>query len=136
MNDQNNPQLPFTKRMFVTLQVEEAAITGVAIYFLTRHSLGLSIWVWIPLFFSPDISTLGYLAGNRAGAFTYNLFHNRAISLLIATAGFLLHQEVMITIGILLFAHSSFDRMLGYGLKHDDAFNNTHLGRMGKNELR
>jgi uncharacterized protein DUF4260 len=31
-----------------------------------------------------------------------------------------------------LFEHSSFDRVLGYGLKHEDAFQNTHLGRIGK----
>jgi hypothetical protein len=31
-----------------------------------------------------------------------------------------------------LFGHSSFDRVLGYGLKHEDAFQNTHLGRIGR----
>ena len=33
----------------------------------------------------------------------------------------------------ILFGHSSFDRVLGYGLKHEDAFQNTHLGRIGRN---
>ncbi len=136
MNDQNKRQLPFTKRMFVILQAEEAAITAVAIYFLSKHSLGLSFWLWIPLFLSPDISMMGYLFNNRVGAFTYNLFHHRALSLLIATAGFLLHQELTITIGILLFAHSSFDRMLGFGLKYNDSFNHTSLGWTGKKEPR
>ncbi|MFN8388163.1 MAG: DUF4260 family protein [Anaerolineales bacterium] len=28
--------------------------------------------------------------------------------------------------------HSSFDRVLGYGLKHEEAFQNTHLGRIGR----
>ena len=32
----------------------------------------------------------------------------------------------------LLFGHSSFDRVMGYGLKHEDAFQNTHLGRIGR----
>lgn len=31
-----------------------------------------------------------------------------------------------------LLGHSSFDRVLGYGLKHEDAFQNTHLGRIGR----
>jgi hypothetical protein len=31
-----------------------------------------------------------------------------------------------------LFCHSSLDRVLGYGLKYPDAFQNTHLGRIGK----
>src|SRR6478736_5109721 len=128
MNDQNKHQLPFPKQMFVALQAEEAAITAIAIYFLTKHSLGLSFWLWIPLFLSPDISMLGYVFNNRMGAFTYNLFHHRGLSLLITAAGFLLHQELTITIGILLFAHSSFDRMLGYGLKYSDDFKHTSLG--------
>ena len=33
-----------------------------------------------------------------------------------------------------LFGHSSFDRIMGYGLKHEDAFQNTHLGKIGKLE--
>ncbi len=36
----------------------------------------------------------------------------------------------------LLFAHSSFDRMLGYGLKYNDSFNHTSLGWTGKKEPR
>lgn len=31
-----------------------------------------------------------------------------------------------------LLGPSSFDRVFGYGLKHEDAFQNTHLGRIGK----
>ncbi|MBI2283378.1 MAG: DUF4260 family protein [Bacteroidetes bacterium] len=34
--------------------------------------------------------------------------------------------------GPLLYAHSSFDRVMGYGLKYRDSFNNKHLGRTGK----
>ena len=33
---------------------------------------------------------------------------------------------------IILFAHISLDRVLGYGLKITDSFSNTHLGLMGK----
>ena len=32
--------------------------------------------------------------------------------------------------GIILFGHSSFDRILGYGLKYTDSFKNTHLGSL------
>ncbi|EHQ26720.1 DUF4260 domain-containing protein [Mucilaginibacter paludis] len=134
MNDQNKPQEPFTKPMALNLKFEEVAITGVAIYFLTRHSLGFSFWVWIPLFLMPDLSMLGYLFNNRVGALTYNLFHHRGLALLLSAAGFLLHQEIMISLGILLFAHSSFDRMFGYGLKYNDSFNHTSLGWTGKNK--
>jgi hypothetical protein len=132
MEDLNKCQLPFTKHMALTLQAEEVGITAVAIYFLSQHSLGFSFWVWIPLFLIPDLSILGYMFNTHVGAFTYNLFHHRSVALLITAAGFLQHQEVMIALGMLLFAHSSFDRMFGYGLKYNDGFNHTSLGWTGK----
>jgi len=127
----NRPQ-PFTKGMYLTLQTEEIAITAVAIYFLTKNSLGLSFWVWAILFFSPDISMLGYLMGEKTGAFFYNLFHHRGIALAFTAIGFFFQIPVLTSIGLLLFAHSSFDRMLGFGLKYTDSFQHTHLGWGGK----
>jgi hypothetical protein len=35
-------------------------------------------------------------------------------------------------IGGMLFAHSSLDRVMGFGLKFTDSFNHTHLGVAGK----
>lgn len=122
------------KAMDFTIKIEEAAITAVAIYFLSKHNLGLPVWLWVLLFFSPDLSMLGYLVNSRIGAFTYNLFHHRAIALVLAAIGFLMHMDILITGGILLAAHSSFDRMLGYGLKYPDDFKHTSSGWMGKDK--
>lgn len=116
----------------MTLQLEEITLTSVSVYFLSKYNLGLSLWVWIPLFFSPDISMLGYLANSKVGAFTYNIFHHRGVAIALLSLGFLLHIDILITIGILLFAHASFDRILGYGLKYEDSFHHTHLGWIGK----
>ena len=77
---------------------------------------------------------LGYWAGTRVGAFTYNLFHHRAIALALLATGFLIHLDILITVGLLLLAHSSFDRMMGYGLKFPDKFKHTNLGWMGKDK--
>jgi hypothetical protein len=41
------------------------------------------------------------------------------------------NRELMNT-GIVLLGHSSMDRFFGYGLKHFDGFNYTHLGQIGK----
>jgi hypothetical protein len=119
------------KTMGITIKIEEAAITAVAIYFLTKFNLGLPVWLWVLLFFSPDLSMLGYLVNTRVGAFTYNLFHHRGVALALVAAGFMLHLDILITGGILLAAHSSFDRMLGYGLKYPDDFKHTSSGWMG-----
>jgi len=120
------------KAMQFTVQIEEAAITAIAIYFLSTYDLGLPIWLWVLLFFSPDLSMLGYLANSRIGAFTYNLFHHRGVALALLATGFIMHLDILIAGGILLAAHSSFDRMLGYGLKFPDDFKHTSSGWIGK----
>jgi hypothetical protein len=117
------------------LQIEEAAMTCIALFALSFHSLGLSLWIWIFLFFSPDISMLGYLVNNRAGAITYNLLHHKGIAILLAALGYFAKMEVLLSFGILLFAHASFDRILGYGLKYLTDFKDTHLGSLEKESL-
>jgi hypothetical protein len=114
--------------MKITLKLEELAMTAAAIYFLSNHNLGLSFWWWLLIFFSPDISMLGYLLNTRVGAISYNLFHHKGIALVTAAVGYYFHNDMVIATGLLLFAHSSFDRMMGYGLKYPDSFKNTHLG--------
>jgi hypothetical protein len=122
------------KTMDIAIKIEEAALTAVSIYFLSKYNLGLPVWGWVLLFFTPDLSMLGYLISTRIGAFTYNLFHHRGIALALVATGFLLHLDILITGGLLLAAHSSFDRMLGYGLKFSDDFKHTSLGWMGKDK--
>jgi Domain of unknown function (DUF4260) len=114
------------------LQLEEAAMTGIAIYFLGMYNLGLPVWLWMILFFSPDIGMLGYLLNKQIGAVTYNLFHHKGIALAIAMGGYLWGNEIMTALGILLFAHASFDRIWGYGLKYFAGFKSTHLGSLEK----
>jgi hypothetical protein len=115
------------------LKIEELIMALVAIYFLHLHNLGLPTWLWILLFFSPDIGMLGYLVSNKIGAITYNLFHHKGIALLIALIAYFVKIEVIMAVGILLFAHSCFDRIWGYGLKYFSNFKDTHLGNLGIN---
>jgi hypothetical protein len=42
------------------------------------------------------------------------------------------HNNIPELIGVILFSHSSLDRMLGYGLKFEKGFKFTHLGEIGK----
>jgi hypothetical protein len=75
---------------------------------------------------------LGYLGGPRAGAWCYNAVHSwiaPAVLWLAAMAG---DWPFMAQIAIILAAHIAIDRALGYGLKHESGFKDTHLGRIGK----
>ena len=118
--------------MKTILKLEEAAMAATGIYFLTIYNLGLSFWIWFFLFFTPDIGMLGYLINTKVGAFCYNFFHHKGIAIGLAVFGFYLHHNIFTAAGILLFAHASFDRIAGYGLKYADNFKHTHLGSLEK----
>jgi hypothetical protein len=88
-------------------------------------------WYWV-LFLAPDISMIGYVINTRVGAFIYNLFHHKGVALAVYILGISLAFHELQFVGLLLFGHSAFDRLLGYGLKYTDSFQNTHLGLIGK----
>jgi hypothetical protein len=75
---------------------------------------------------------LGYWVNTQIGAFTYNLFHHKGIALMIYAAGLFTVSPLWQFVGLLLFGHSAFDRIFGYGLKYNDNFKNTHLGWLGR----
>lgn len=70
----------------------------------------------------------GYAISKKTGGVIYNIFHHKGIAIAVAIAGFLLERDIMMLTGTLLFAHASFDRIWGYGLKYEDDFRHTHLG--------
>lgn len=99
---------------------------------LLFSGLDYSWWLFALLFFAPDLSMLGYLINPRLGAWTYNLIHHKGLAVTLYALGFLLTVPWLMFAGTLLFAHSSFDRIFGYGLKYEDSFQHTHLGMIGR----
>ena len=75
---------------------------------------------------------LGYLAGPRAGALTYNALHSWTPGIALLGLGLLLGSDTLVLAGAVLVAHVGMDRLLGYGLKYPSAFTDTHLGRIGR----
>ncbi|MBV8325599.1 DUF4260 domain-containing protein [Chryseobacterium sp.] len=116
--------------MKTQLKLEYAAFLLLGIFAFAQT--GLSWWWFIALFLAPDISMLGYTINNKTGAFFYNLFHHFGNAVIIYLAGVVLSLPYLQMIGAILFSHSAFDRILGYGLKYPDSFQNTHLGKIGK----
>jgi hypothetical protein len=117
--------------MKTLLQAEETAQLAIGIMGLYLQPLHFSWWLWVIIFLSPDISMLGYVANEKIGAYIYNLFHHKLTGVMVLFTGYLLHNDIIVFIGILLFAHSCFDRVFGYGLKYTDDFKHTHLGMIG-----
>lgn len=112
------------------IQIEELALTAASIYLIYTLNIGLSWWIYLLLFFSPDVSMMGYLVNEKVGAVSYNLFHHRGIAVLIAALGLYTTNNYLVFAGLLLLAHASFDRIFGFGLKYFTGFKHTHLGVM------
>ena len=111
------------------LKLEEAAIFLLSLYLFSTLDF---TWWWFPtLLLVPDIGMVGYLFNPKFGAFIYNLFHHRMVASVVLFYGLASGNDYVVLAGIILFAHISFDRMMGYGLKFSDSFNHTHLGEIG-----
>jgi len=110
------------------LRTEGAAAATVVILLYGRA--GHSWLMFALLFLVPDLSMLGYLAGARAGALVYNVVHTYTGPL--ALAAVLLLTGGPLVIPFVWLAHIGLDRALGYGLKYPTAFQDTHLGRIGR----
>lgn len=114
------------------LKLEEAGIFLLTMYLF--NALDFSWW-WFPtLLLVPDIGMIGYLVNPRIGAFLYNLFNHRLVAAGVVFYGLAFENEYWILAGIILFAHISLDRIMGYGLKFNDSFHHTHLETIGKPE--
>jgi hypothetical protein len=115
------------------LKLEELAMFLVSAYAL--YLLKAEWWIYLLLLAGPDISMLGYIAGNRAGAIAYNIFHHKGIAIALTAIGYLMEDSGWQVAGVVLFGHASLDRVFGYGLKLTEGFKHTHLGMIGNKEL-
>jgi hypothetical protein len=91
---------------------------------------GESWLLFVLLFFTPDFSFLGYLAGTRVGAVVYNTVHTYALPAALGAAGLLGNNNLAVALALIWAAHIGLDRVLGFGLKYPSAFKDTHLARV------
>jgi len=111
-------------------------LEGLALFILGTGAfsqMGLSWWLYALVFFSPDLSFAGYMAGPKTGAAIYNAAHTTLAPAALAGFGLVLNSSIFLGLAAIWAAHIGFDRMLGYGLKYATAFSDTHLGRIGRN---
>lgn len=112
----------------LVLRLEGLCVLIAASVAYSKFGLG---WGTFALFFlAPDISLLGYLAGPKVGAVSYNVAHSYIGAVACLVAGFVLPAPALVCTGIIWCAHIGFDRALGYGLKYSTGFGFTHLGRL------
>lgn len=86
-------------------------------------------WLFLLLALLPDLAMAGYLRGTRVGAWCYNAAHTYVAPVALAIGAFFEHG--LAPFAVIWAAHIAMDRALGYGLKYEDSFQHTHLGRIG-----
>ena len=116
--------------MIRLLRLENAALAALAIGFYWMS--GASWWLFAALILAPDIAFVGYLRGPKVGARVYNAAHSWIGPALAGAAGWFLQQPLVVAVALVWAAHIGIDRALGYGLKHETGFSDTHLGRIGR----
>ncbi|SHH94786.1 DUF4260 domain-containing protein [Marivita hallyeonensis] len=129
---QPKPTAPTYSAFVFWQRAEGAVLFGVALWLYTLVGSPFPVWVAVLLFFLPDLSFAAYLLGPRLGAWAYNIVHVYAFGAIVGGIGLAFDSAAWMAAGTLWFAHSGFDRALGYGLKSTHGFKETHLGRIGQ----
>jgi len=97
------------------IKLEEFALVALSLYLFLALDYA---WWWFPLlFFVPDASLIGYLINPKMGAAAYNLIHHKALAILFYLLGSFTQLPALQLTGLIMFGHSSFDRILGFGLQ-------------------
>ena len=90
--------------------------------------------LYLALFFIPDLSFPFFLITKKIGAIAYNVFHHQGVLVLLFLIGYFVKEDSIMKVALIFLAHSTFDRVAGYGLKYFDSFDHTHLGWIGKSK--
>jgi hypothetical protein len=107
--------------MKALLKLEE--LTLVLLSFYLFLALDYAWWWFALLFFVPDISLIGFLINKKSGAVTYNLIHHKALSVALYLLGSFTQMPALQLAGLVMFGHSSFDRVLGFELQQTEKLN-------------
>ena len=112
----------------VLLRLEGAAVFVAAVVLYFHEGFGWLAFVLLAL--APDLAMIGYAAGERTGAATYDIVHTEALPIALAVVGVVADRDLALQLALIWLAHIGADRMLGYGLKYPSGFKDTHLQRV------
>jgi hypothetical protein len=119
-----------TGNVKILLRLEGLCVLAVSAFAYSKFGAGWgTFFIW---FLLPDVSFLGYLAGSKVGAVTYNTAHSYVGAAACLAFSLASSSQLALVVSLIWFSHLGFDRALGYGLKYGQGFRYTHLGPIGK----
>ena len=118
----------------ILLRIEGLAFLVGAV--LAYTAINASWRVFALLLLIPDVTLVAYMAGPRAGALAYNAAHTFVAPGVLAVLAYVGIVPGAWPICLVWIAHIGMDRALGLGLKFPSAFQDTHLGTVGRTAAR
>jgi len=113
-------------------RLEGLCLLIVSLFWYIKYSRFQAWGVVVLLFLLPDLAILGYAVSKKIGAFCYNVAHSMVFPLLVLVMWLASPRPIILYATLAWFMHIGVDRAFGFGLKYDDDFKHTHLGRIGK----
>ncbi|GEN54925.1 DUF4260 domain-containing protein [Halobacillus faecis] len=110
------------------LHVEGAIGLIASMYFYQQNDFSWLAFVFLLLVF--DISMLGYLVNESAGAVIYNISHSYVLPVVLLLVAITISVDWLLMISLIWTAHNGMDRMFGYGLKYPSGFKDTHFQKV------
>ena len=119
-----------TGGVLALLKLEALAVTATAA--LLYNHFNFSWATFLIFFLLPDISLLAFLISAKVGALFYNATHSYIGVFVLLAIGLYVENSTLMQASLIWSTHIGFDRLLGYGLKYNSGFHNTHLGMIGQ----
>jgi Domain of unknown function (DUF4260) len=107
----------------------EGAVAFAAATLLYFHG-GHPWWLYLALALGPDLSMVAYAGGARLGALGYDTAHTYVVPVALAAVGVVGDVDALVAVALVWIAHIGVDRAVGYGLKYESGFKDTHLQRV------
>lgn len=107
------------------LRIEGLVVCALAVG--SYVSIGGPLWLLLVLALAPDIAMIGYLAGPRLGSLCYNVAHTYTLPLAVGALGVWSDVRIAGLVALIWAGHIGADRLVGYGLKFETGFKETHL---------
>lgn len=92
--------------------------------------IGGNGWLFIALLLVPDLTFIVYMMNQFIGTVAYNIVHTYTLPLILLTLALVVGWQMGIMLSLIWFAHIGMDRTIGYGLKYQTAFKDTHMNRV------
>ena len=113
-------------RLLLRAEGAVVALAAVTLYFYADFPW----WLLVVLALAPDVSFVGFAAGPRVGAATYNAAHTYLVPVVLGAVGVVAAADLATQVALVWITHIGVDRAIGYGLKYPTGFKDTHLQRV------